>query len=85
MDDCRVISETRTTSNKPKETIRQTDNEQYVSHTNHRLRQNHHLRQNFISTQCNLILSCQLLNSSTKPSKLIFQLVLFQLKVEHCY
>jgi len=29
-----VISETRTTSNKPKETIRQIDNEQYDSHTN---------------------------------------------------
>jgi len=28
------ISETLTTSNKPKETIRQIDNEQYDSHTN---------------------------------------------------
>ena len=29
-----VISETRTTSYKPKETIREIDNEQYDSHTN---------------------------------------------------
>ena len=34
MDDCLVISETRTISNKSKETIRQIDNVQYDSHTN---------------------------------------------------
>ena len=73
-----VISETRTTSNKPEETIKQ-----WVIRFSHKSL--HCLRQNLISTHCDLILSCRLSNSSTKPSKYNFQLVLFQLKVEHCY